>query len=368
MTNFYKNIFRPILFRISPDNAHRLASFSLKSAGYIPGSEWMIRKSLSYSHPALASTVSGIQFPNPVGLPGGFDPNGSQAPIYNAMGFGFATIGSVTSKAQIGNPRPHFTRLKKDESLLVNKGLMNKGAEHIGNLIGKLRAAKKINYPLGISIARTTDIPKASTGEDYAESYRLLAPHADYIEVNVSCPNVAGFKPEEQTEYIREILTKISQCRNTAQGSTAPVWLKVGPDISDDWNEKIIQLCLEYKVDAIVLTNLLKDRSGLRITSQGWQNKPGSISGRLLAPFSEAKLRFFYERLKGKIPIISVGGIFTADDVYRRIRMGASLVQMLTGWIYEGPGITGKISRELVSLLHNDRFKNINEAIGTISH
>lgn len=365
MSNLYKTLLRPALFKLSPDAAHRLASLGLKWAGIIPTAKWLMGKSLSYNHPSLISDVNGIKFPNPIGLPGGFDPNADLAPIYSAIGFGFATIGSVSLTAQPGNPRPHFTRLKKDESLIVNKGLMNSGAKRVSENIRKLRKANKIDYPLGVSIARTTDIPKEDTADDYAESFRILAPYTDYIEVNVSCPNVTIFTPEEQVEYIDEILTKINQIRSVSERHNIPIWLKIGPDISDRWNEKIIELCLNQSVNALVLTNLVKDRSKLSIKSTGWQNRPGGISGKLLVPFAEEKLKFFYRHLKGKIPLISVGGIFTTKDVYRRIRMGASLVQILTGWIYEGPMVLKRINKELVQLLKKDGFKSIEEAVGS---
>lgn len=365
MPTLYKQILRPFLFKLSPDNAHKLASFGLKWAGKFDGTKSLTGKFLSFSHPALSIEIAGINFPNPIGLPGGFDPNADQATIYDALGFGFATMGSVTHQPQSGNPRPHFTRLNKDQSLIINKGLMNKGAKHVADTVRNLREKKKIDYPLGISIARTTDIPKEQTTDDYVKSFRLLAPQADYIEVNVSCPNVTIFSPEEQVEYIDEILTKINQIRHPNKEHQIPVWLKVGPDISDSWNEKIISLCLKQKVDAVVLTNLIKDRSRLKIKSSGWQDKPGGISGKLLAPFAEKKLAFFYKHLQNQIPIISVGGIFTAEDAYQRIRSGASLAQMLTGWIYEGPMAPKNINKELVQLLKKDGFENIREAVGS---
>ncbi len=158
---------------------------------------------------------------------------------------------------------------------------------------------------------------------------------------------------------------QINQTRHPNKEHRIPIWLKVGPDISDNWNEKIIRICMEQDVDAIILTNLVKDRSKLKIKSSGWKNQPGGISGKLLAPFSEEKLKFFHKHLKGKIPLISAGGIFTAEDAYRRIRLGASLVQMLTGWIYEGPGAPKAINKGLVKLLKKDGFENIAEAVGS---
>lgn len=259
--NLYKTLFRPLLFTLSPDNAHRLASFGLRIAGRLPLGKMLTAQLLAYSHPALRMEVGGVNFFNPIGLPGGFDPNAAQAPIYRALGFGFATMGSVTFRTQPGNPRPHFTRLNKDESLIVNKGLMNEGAASVARTIERFRGQGKIDYPLGVSIARTSFIPAHETADDYVASFRLLAPRADYIEINVSCPNVACFTPKEQVKHIENILRKINRLRRSGPPLNKPIWLKVGPDLSDAWNEKIIRICLEQKVDAIVLTNLVKDRS-----------------------------------------------------------------------------------------------------------
>ncbi len=364
MSTFYKSIIRPSLFLLSPDTAHSLASFGLRVTGKFETTKRMAKKVLSFDNPALETTVSGIKFSNPIGLPAGFDPNAGQAPVYNAIGFGFASIGSVTFHAQAGNPRPHFTRLIQDKSLIVNKGLMNNGAKAIADHIQELRAKKKIDYPLGISIARTSGIPDDQTAEDYAKSFRLLAPQADYIEINVSCPNIASFSPEKQVHHIRDILQSIDQARHPSKQYAVPIWVKLGPDTSDHWNEKIIATCLEYNVDAIILTNLVKDRSKLDIKSKGYEKRKGGISGKLLAPLAEEKLKFFYRHIKGKIPLISVGGIFTAEDAYRRIRLGASLTQILTGWIYEGPGTPKNINKGLIQLMKKDGFKNIAEAVG----
>jgi len=365
MSFFYKSIARPFLFSLSADTSHQMASSALRFAGRSSALRSLARKCLRYDDPILGSEIGGIFFPNPVGLAAGFDPNGDQSSIYSAVGFGFATIGSVTAQAQPGNPRPHFMRLKKDRSLIVNKGLMNKGANFVADQIRALRMNNRIDYPLGISIARTTKLDEKETAKDYAKGFRTLTAYADYVEINVSCPNVAVFPPEEQLSYIERILREIAPFRHPEDSYSTPVWLKLGPDLSDEWNERLIKLCLEYKVDAIVLTNLAKDRSRLSFRSPGWQEREGGISGKLLAPFSEEKLKFFYKRLKGKIPIVSVGGIFTAEDVYRRICLGASLVQMLTGWIYEGPTAPKAINRGLVRLLQKDGFVSLIEAVGS---
>jgi len=343
---FYQKIVKPILFQFSPDLAHQIAGWGLRVIDYLPPAKWLIGKLFNFKHPSLETTICGLKFKNPIGLAAGFDPNGRQAAMYSTMGFGWAEIGSVTLKAQAGNPPPHAARLVADESLIVHKGLKNDGARAVVERLKCLRTAGKIDYPLGLSIARTTNIAEADTARDYLASFLIVAEVADYVTVNVSCPNVACFTPEKQLLHTAEILELIDLAR-IKRKIKMPIWIKFGPDLGEAENERLIELCLKYHVDAIVLTNLVKDRQKLIFKSKN-VTLPGGVSGKLLTPYALATLKFFAEQLQGRIPLVSVGGISSAEDVRERFAAGASLVQLITGWIFEGPGLLKKINRELV--------------------
>lgn len=343
--NYYQKIVKPILFKFSPDTAHQMAGFGLRVIGYLPPAKWLMRRLFNFEHPALETMVCGLKFKNPIGLAAGFDPNGRQAASYSALGFGFAEIGSVTFKPQAGNPPPHAARLVEDESLIVHKGLKNLGVRAVAEHLKRLRAAGQIDYPLGLSIARTTNITAADTARDYLASFRIAAEVADYVTINVSCPNVACFTPEKQLLYVAEIL-RLIDAERIEQKIKIPIWIKFGPDLGAADNEQLIELCLKYHVDAIVLTNLVKDRKKLIFKSQNTA-LPGGVSGKLLAPYSLATLKFFAARLQGRIPLVSVGGVSSAPEARERLAAGASLIQLITGWIFEGPGLLKKINQGL---------------------
>ncbi|MEK7208908.1 MAG: quinone-dependent dihydroorotate dehydrogenase [Patescibacteria group bacterium] len=344
--NFYQKIVKPILFLFSPDLAHRLAGFGLRTVNRLPPAKWLTRRLFNFEHPKLEKIICGLRFKNPIGLAAGFDPNGRQAAMYSTMGFGWSEIGSVTNAPQAGNPPPHAARLIEDNSLIVHKGLKNLGVRAVVEHLKRLKTAGQIDYPLGLSIARTTDIAEADTARDYLASFRAAAEVADYVTINVSCPNVACFTPEKQLLHVAEIL-RLIDVERIEQKIKMPIWIKFGPDLGEADNERLIELCLRYHVDAIVLTNLVKDRRKLVFQSRNTA-LAGGVSGKLLAPYSLATLKFFAKRLNGQIPLVSVGGVFNAQDALERFRAGASLVQLITAWIFEGPGLLKKINRELV--------------------
>ena len=363
LRRLYHGLAKPIFFRLHPDRAHAMVSAGLRVAGSTRPTKALTRAMLRYDDPILESTVCGIRFPLPFGLSAGFDANGRQASVYAAAGFGFAEIGSVTRHAQPGNPPPHYARLVEDQGLVVHKGLKNNGVEHVVAHLQRLREKGRIDYPLGVSIARTTDIPDDQTVEDYAASVAIALPVADYITLNVSCPNVACFTPEKQVAYTEGILRRANEMREAA-GSRVPLWSKFGPDHTAEWNERIIDICLREGADAIALTNLVKDRTKLTFASTKGMEHPGGISGKLLAPFARRTLQSFATRLHGRIPLVAIGGIFTANDAYERIRLGASLLQGITGWIFEGPTMMRDVHTGLAALLRRDGFAHLHEAIG----
>lgn len=357
---------KPAVFRLSADSAHQLISSGLRIVSTSSPLRAVSRSLFSHEYPALQQTIAGVFFPGPVGLSAGFDPNGLQAPVYRAMGFAWAEIGSVTRLPQVGNPPPHYGRLIADRSLVINKGLKNEGVEMVVERLRKMKERRQIDYPLGVSIARTTAIPDDNTVNDYLESYRIARSIADIITFNVSCPNVACFTPEVQISYITGILAalKAERAREERKGFLpVPVWIKIGPDHTEGTYEELIGTILESGIEGIVLTNLLKDRSRVHFSEPPPLPK-GGVSGKLLHPLAMSTLQTVAKQTKGRIPLIAVGGVMSAEDAYQRIRAGASLIQLITGWVFEGPTILREISDGLIHLLKRDGFHRLEEAIG----
>ncbi len=355
----YKTLIRPILFKLDAENVHDMAT----NLGEFIGNNYILRKLgraiFYYESPMLNSNVAGIEFPNPVGLAAGFDKNARLYKVIPALGFGFAELGSITGEKCPGNPRPRLFRLPKDKSIIVNFGLCNNGAEEISRKLN----GERFEIPIGISIAKTNDpeIKDDLAVMDYVKSFKLLHKIGDYTAINVSCPNTSDGRTFCHPDNMQKLLTKIGKCE-----ITKPVFIKVTPDLTNETIDKIIGVVKNFKfISGFVISNLTHDRSMLQTDKKKLEKMPhGGISGMPAQKISDDLVKTFYERTKGKYAIIGVGGIFTAEDAYRKIRNGASLVQLITGLVYEGPEIIKKINKGIVELLKRDNLKNISEAVG----
>src|SRR3989344_2738146 len=317
----YKYLIRPVLFQIDPEKIHNIA---LRFGSFL-GKFFFSRKILAffydYKNDRLNIKVKGINFCNPVGLAAGFDKNGVLPEVISSVGFGFEEIGSVTALPCGGNLKPRLFRLPKDKALIVNYGLCNDGAEIV------CKRLKKCDVPIGINIAKTNDktIKGNYSVEDYYKSYQIVKDFADYVTINVSCPNSGDGRSFEDPKLLEKLLSKIKISK--------PVFLKISPDIDNKNLDKIISLSKKYKITGFVVSNLTHDRSLLK-TENSFK---GGISGLCLKEKSDSLIKYIYKKTKGKFIIIGVGGIFSAKDAYQKIRNGASLVQLITGMIYEGP-------------------------------
>lgn len=337
----YKHLIRPVLFQIDPERVHNAA---LKFGSFL-GKFFAFRKILAFFYDfnddGLKINVKGINFRNPVGLAAGFDKNGVLPNVISSVGFGFEEIGSVTTLPCEGNLKPRLFRLPKDKALIVNYGLCNDGAEIV------CKRLKKCDVPIGINIAKTNDktIKGNFSVEDYYKSYQIVKDFADYVTINISCPNSGDGRSFEDTKLLEKLLSKLN--------IREIVFLKISPDIDKKNLDKIISLSKKYKITGFVVSNLTHDKT---IT--------GGVSGLRLKEKSDSLIKYIYKKTKGKFVIIGVGGIFSAEDAYQKIRNGASLVQLITGMIYEGPSLIKDINKGLVSLLERDGFKNIQEAVG----
>ena len=361
----YGNIVKPILFKSSPDDVHaRLLRMSRLRQRY-PFTDSLVSKLLSYQNSAaLSQSVDGIYFPNPVGLAAGFDKNIQLAPTMKAVGFGFMTGGSVTFHECNGNPRPWFYRLPNQESLVVNVGLANEGTQVVMERLRAYRASQFEQFPLVVSVA-TTNSPEAcddpSAIADYIGSLSVLQnqPQVSAIELNISCPNAYGGEPFTDPLRLGQLLVAVD-----ALNIVKPVWVKMPIDLAWPEFDALLQVIISHRVQGVTIGNLQKNRA--EIPPQDLPNEvKGNLSGLPTQAPSDELIRRTYADYGGRLTIIGVGGVFSAQDAYRKICLGANLVELITGMIYEGPQLIGQINRELVELLKRDNFANISEAVGS---
>ena len=353
--SLYKFLVKPIIFQFDAEKAHHFVISSLDNISKNPAIEKEIERLYSFSHPTLKQELFGLSFASPVGLPAGADKDAKVLNVWQKFSFGFLEVGSVTRNSQPGNPKPRLWRLIPHRSICVNMGLNSEGAE-----IVKERLAKKENtYPIGTSIAKTTAVPQEDTVKDYLATFKIIAPVSDFITLNVSCPNVQGFTCMQRSEFLKGLLEEVEK---TNQEYKKPIFIKIGPDNTDEELKEICDLAIKHNISAIICTNLTKKRD----ENTEHIPYPGGLSGKLVDKLSDETIHQAYQFLKNSpVKIIGVGGIFNADDAYRKIKLGASLVQLYTGFIFEGPGIIKKINLGLVDRIQKDGFSNISEAVGS---
>jgi len=356
----YKWILKPIFFKFDPESIHD----RMIALGYFLGRHWLTRKKTSlwfgYSNQILKQKILGINFENPVGLSAGFDKDAVLTHIIPSVGFGFMEVGSITANPYGGNSKPRLYRLPKAKSLRVNYGLKNSGAE----ILHRRLQGKIFSFPVGINIAKTnspetSDVNKGI--EDYFFTYKIFQDVGSYFTINISCPNTCEEHPIfAEPQNLDLLLNKIFSIPKNK-----PVFVKLSPDLQETKLEKILEVCLKHQVDGFVCTNLTK------VNSLGHIGK-GGFSGKLDEELSLKTIKYVYkkinllpqERFLRKPIIIGVGGIFSAEDAYAKIKAGASLVELITGMIFEGPQVISEINIGLVKLLKADGYKNISEAIG----
>jgi dihydroorotate dehydrogenase len=348
----YKALFRPILFLIDPEKVHHLVILFVRLLTTLPGMKKIIRNYLNYSHPILKTSIAGLEFENKVGLAAGFDKNADFINDFLIFGFSFIEIGTVTPSPQPGNPKPRLFRLVKDNALINRMGINNKGAEHAVN---QLKNRDK-SILIGGNIGKNTITPDEKAAEDYEKCFNLLYEVVDYFTVNVSCPNVKGLELLQDAHSLSEILSRIMKVRS-AKSLRKPVFLKISPDLTFKQVDEIIAIYHEVGLDGIVATNTTKSRSELK-TDEGIvaQIGYGGLSGNPLKNRSLKIIRYICKQSEYRIPVIGVGGIITADDAIDMIKAGASLVQVYTGFIYDGPFIVRRINKAITKLLSGNKL------------
>ncbi len=345
---------RRALFMAPPERIHTLVFAALRGATATAATRGPLRRALAPHDPILASTVFGARFPGPLGLAAGFDKDGLGLSAWGAMGFGYAEVGTVTAQPQPGNPEPRLFRLREDRALLNRMGFNNSGAGQLA-----LRLARHTpDVPIGVNIGKSKITAPEHAAEDYAASARLLGPLAAYLVVNVSSPNTPGLRDLQAVESLRPILSAV------LAETTAPVLVKIAPDLSDDDVDAVADLAVELGLAGIVATNTTVSRAGLR-TPNIADLGPGGVSGPPVARRALEVLRRLHTRAGDRLVLIGVGGIETADDAWERITAGASLLQGYTGFVYGGGLWAKHIHDGIAARLHAGGFPNLTAAVGS---
>jgi dihydroorotate dehydrogenase len=341
---------RSLLFVFPPESVHHFSMFVLNGISATGPGRYFLRKAFCFQAAGLEKTIAGISFKNTVGLAAGFDKNALFLSSLETLGFGFIEIGTVTPLPQSGNPRPRLFRLKKDEALVNRMGFNNHGADRVAARLKKWReksSDRQKKLVLGGNIGKNKATSNENAWQDYGLCFEKLFPWVDYFVVNVSSPNTPGLRELQEKESLRKIFTHLRSLSKTL-GAARPLFLKISPDLSFSQLDDVIDLALEINLDGLVVANTTISRAGL-LTSSGELEVTGAggLSGKPLQEKSTGFIRYIAEKTHHRIPIIGSGGISSPEDAQEKILAGAGLVQLWTGFIYEGPGLTKKILKKL---------------------
>ncbi|MEX2583005.1 MAG: quinone-dependent dihydroorotate dehydrogenase [Gemmatimonadota bacterium] len=351
---------RTALFALPAEKAHEIATGAL--ARLPAPARGLLRARNEIRDRRLATSPWGIDLPNPVGLAAGFDKSAAAFNALGALGFGFVEIGTITALPQPGNPRPRLFRLPSDQALLNRMGFNNPGAE----AVGKRLEGSRIETVLGINVGKSKVTPLDRAVDDYLRSIELLEPYARYLVINVSSPNTPGLRELQDAEPLRKLLRAVLGRESHPLRARPPVLLKLAPDLTDPQLDEAVDIAVEEGVSGIVAVNTTISREGLRTPASAVARLgAGGISGAPVRERAEAVVRRIFRRTGGTLPIVGVGGIFSADDAWKRIRAGASLVQLYTGFVYGGPGIVRRINAGLLERLDRYGFATVADAVGT---
>ncbi len=354
---FYRTIAKSLLFKLDPEKAHHSTINFAKNASHNPLLKNLARQFYYYESPLLSQEILGIHFPNPVGLAAGFDKNGEAAGIFEHVGFGFVEVGSITANPSSGNPLPRSFRLPRDHGLINRMGLNNDGADIITHRL----SGNKLSIPLGINIAKTHDpsILGDAAVRDYVFSFKKAEPVADYITINISCPNTTEGKTFEDKTALKELLTAINEAKSD---KTPPLFVKFSVDLTRKELAILMDICEKLNIDGYVATNTSTSREHLK-TSQDRLKKigKGGLSGRPIAGRSTRIIQWIYDIVGESKPIIGIGGIDSPQSAIQKIKAGASLIQVYTGLIYEGPVLVRNINKAVVSYMKERQIKTIKE-------
>jgi len=387
--DLYRDGIAPILFsglKADPEWLHHQTLNLLGQIELVPGPALALAvrdrlyHTFGFASPALHQTLWGLRFANPVGLAAGFDKDGTAVTLWPCLGFGYAELGTVTSQAQLGNPRPRLFRLRADRAVINRMGFNNRGAATLAAVLqvaaqrrqAMLQALDRehlppwADAPVGINLGKSKLTPLADAAMDYVISFRQLQPWGDYFVVNVSSPNTPGLRSLQAIDQLAPILAALQNENSLGK----PLLVKIAPDLADDDIRELVRLAQQYHLAGIIATNTTLQRSGLQTQAMvpgGYdpQAEAGGLSGAPLANRSTAVIRLIWQEAEGRLPIVGVGGIFTAEDAWEKITAGASLIQVYTGLVYEGPGLIRRVLQGLVDRLHQQGWSHMSQAIGS---
>lgn len=339
----YKLLVRPLLFSFDPEWVHYFTLNALRLLNKIPFSSWLFRKIYSYQNSSLEKELFGIKFKNPVGLAAGFDKNGKYIKEMSNLGFGFIEIGTITPKPQPGNPKKRLFRVQNDLAIINRLGINNDG-----NILCAERLKKNnSDVVIGGNIGKNTTTSNENADTDYIQNFEILHQYVDYFVLNVSCPNVSNFTKLQDVEFLRKLIPQLKKI-NSSKPKKKPILIKISPDLNQDQLDETIDLILSENLDGIIATNTTTSRNNLKTNKSKIEKiGNGGLSGEPLKNKSTEVIRYISKKTNGNLPIIGVGGIMNPKDALDKIKAGADLIQLYTGFIYEGPSIVKKINQYL---------------------
>ncbi|WP_282134491.1 quinone-dependent dihydroorotate dehydrogenase [Seonamhaeicola maritimus] len=341
----YKLLLRPVFFLFDPERIHHFTFSIVKAACKIPGMSWLFRNLYALEDERLERNLFGLSFKNPVGLAAGFDKN---AILYNELsnfGFGFIEIGTVTPKGQSGNPKKRLFRLKDDKGIINRMGFNNEGVEAAVEQLKK----NKGKLIVGGNIGKNTATKPEDYTKDYLECFNWLHPYVDYFVLNVSCPNVGSHAKLNDKDYLEELIGEVQKA-NTMFKTQKPILLKIAPDLNHGQLDEIIALVNDTNLDGVIASNTSVDRTGLKASKDRLETiGNGGLSGKPIRDKSTKVIKYLTKKSDKAFPVIGVGGIHSAEDALEKIEAGADLVQIYTGFIYEGPSLIKQINKALLN-------------------
>lgn len=335
----YQRIIKPFLFLFDPERVHHFSFFMIKFLSAIPGVGLLTRTIFQLKHPKLEREVFGLKFPNPIGLAAGFDKNAMLFQQLSNFGFGFIEIGTLTPKGQPGNPKKRLFRLKEDHAIINRMGFNNDGVD---DAVKRLKKNK--NVLIGGNIGKNKGTPNKEAVNDYIYCFNALFEHVDYFVVNVSSPNTPNLRALQEKEPLTHLLSTLKGLNNTKE-NPKPILLKIAPDLSDDQLLDIIDIVSTLNIDGVIATNTTLSREGLQASQR---EEAGGLSGKPLTQRSTEVIRFLVKKSNNAFPIIGVGGVHSPQDAIEKLEAGAALVQLYTGFVYEGPAVVKRINKALL--------------------
>jgi dihydroorotate dehydrogenase len=333
---FYRRVTRPLLFLLPPEFVHHLSLTAMTQTSVAS----LIEPFADHEFPKLEKKLFGLTFPNPIGLAAGFDKNAEGVTVWSKLGFGFMELGTITPRPQPGNPKPRIFRLPAEQGLINRLGFPNVGADEVARRLEQIRSGGNWPaIPVGMNLGKNKDTPLEEAGRDYVICFRATRDLADYFVVNVSSPNTPGLRQLQQGQLLDSILGPL---REEDPSGTRPLLIKIAPDLDEAQLEAVVKAVEKFKLAGIVATNTTIDKRGLSVQEEG------GASGRPLTTRSTEIIRSLHRLTGGRVPIIGVGGIFNAADAREKLEAGASLLQLYTGFVYEGPLVVRKICEGLI--------------------